>query len=102
MSNAETSAYQNLIIHDAESYAEALTNHISPEGCTIKLDYSHIACLQDDKQAASTALSAASNAIIQLYNAGIITDNESRSEISNYIDINPTILDGKLKENGTN
>lgn len=102
MSNAETSAYQNLIIPDAESYAEALTNHIAPEGCTIKLDYSHIACLQDDKQAASTALSAASNAIIQLYNAGIITDNESRSEISNYIDINPTILDGKLKENGTN
>lgn len=97
MNNAEVSAYQNLIIPDAESFAEALTYFVAPEDCTIKIDFTHVSCLQDDKAASATALNTAASAIITLYNAGIITNDESRSEISNYIDINPDSPKGEFK-----
>lgn len=96
---AKRDAYQDLIIPDAENYAEALTEAIAPAGVFIKLDYTHIPILQEDKQASSTALSRASNAIVSLLSNKLITTLEARREIATYIDINPDEPEGDFNEN---
>lgn len=88
-SAAEREAYNGLIIPDSEIVCEALTHALCPEGVTITMDYSHISALQKDKQAESTALLRAANAVTSLWDKGIITKEESRIEISKYIEINP-------------
>lgn len=95
--SAKISAYQDLIIPDSENYSEALTRAIVGEGVIIKLDYTHISCLQEDKQNSARAFSLATSAISRLYNDGLITDIESRKEIANLIDINPDKPEGQYK-----
>lgn len=94
---SERKTYQDLIIPDSELVTEALTNALCPIGIFIKLDYSHVSCLQKDKQAESTALLRASNAITTLINNNLITQNEARIELARYIDINPDKPKGDFK-----
>lgn len=86
---AKKAAYQDLIIPDSELIAQALTNGICPEGVFIKIDFSHVSCLQEDKAANAQSLSNAANAVGNLVNWGLITPDEARMELSNYIDIDP-------------
>lgn len=96
---AKRDAYQDLVIPDSENYCEALTRAIAGGGeIVIRLDYSHISVLQEDKKNAASALSLVSNAIRNLYNDGIITLVESRREVANYIDIDPDDPEGDYKQ----
>ena len=95
---AKKAAYQDLIIPDAELIAQALTSGICPEGVYIKLDFSHISCLQEDKAASAQSLSNAANAVGNLVNWGLITPDEARMELSNYIDIDPEKPLGEYKQ----
>ena len=96
---AKRDAYQDLIIPDSENYCEALTRAIvGDDEIIIRLDYSHISVLQEDKKSAASALSLASNAVRNLYNDGIITLSESRKEVANYIDIDPDNPEGDFKQ----
>lgn len=96
---AKRDAYQDLVIPDSENYCEALTRAIAGDGeIVIRLDYSHISVLQEDKKNAASALSLVSNAIRNLYNDGIITLVESRREVANYIDIDPDDPEGDYKQ----
>lgn len=96
---AKRDAYQDLIIPDSENYCEALTKAIAGDDeIIIRLDYSHISVLQEDKKSAASALSLASNAVRNLYNDGIITLSESRKEVANYIDIDPDNPEGDFKQ----
>lgn len=96
---AKRDAYQDLVIPDSENYCEALTKAIARDDeIVIRLDYSHISVLQEDKKNAASALSLVSNAIRNLYNDGIITLVESRREVANYIDIDPNDPEGDYKQ----
>lgn len=98
---AERSAYQGLIIPDSEKIAEALTDAICPEGVFIKLDYTHVDCLQKDKSASSSAFQKMASSLIQLVEKGQITLNESRNELAKFIDIDPDNPKGELKNNNS-
>jgi hypothetical protein len=95
---AKKAAYQDLIIPDSELIAQALTDGICPEGVHIKIDFSHISCLQEDKAANAQSLSSAASAVGNLVNWGLITPDEARMELSNYIDIDPDKPLGEYKQ----
>ena len=95
---AKKAAYQDLIIPDSELIAQALTNGICPEGVFIKIDFSHVSCLQEDKAANAQSLSNAANAVGNLVNWGLITPDEARMELSNYLDIDPEKPLGEYKQ----
>lgn len=86
---SKRSAYQDLIIPDAENVTETLTNAICPDGLTIKLDYSHVACLQTDRKSEASTLKDISASLIDLKSNGLLNETEARIVLSNYIDINP-------------
>lgn len=94
---AKKAAYQDLIIPDSEMIAQGLTNGICPEGVFIKIDFSHVSCLQEDKASNAQSLSSAASAVGNLVNWGIITPDEARMELSNYIDIDPEKPLGEFK-----
>lgn len=94
---AKRAGYQDLVIPDSLKISEVITNNICPKGAIIKLDYSHIACLQNSKKDESEVLEKVSSAYINLVSKGLITVEEARMEISKYIDINPDKPKGKLK-----
>lgn len=88
--SAKKSAYEDLIIPDAEKIAGALTTALCPDGVFIKLDYSHLSCMQDDMNERAKSLSYVANAVDKLESRGIINMDESRAILAEYIDINPT------------
>lgn len=98
---AEKSAYQGLIIPDSEKVSEALTKALCDIGVYIKLDYTHIDCLQKDKSASSSAFQKMSSALIQLVKEGHITHDEARYELAKFIDIDPDNPKGELKINNS-
>lgn len=98
---AEKSAYQGLIIPDSEKVAEALTDAICPKGVFIKLDYTHVDCLQKDKSSSSSAFQKMASSLIQLVEKGQITLDESRNELAKFIDIDPDNPKGELKTNNS-
>lgn len=83
------SAYQDVIIPDANRLARALTNILCPEGIIIKIDYSHVPCLQEDLSASALALKNMAIGLKTLMDNNLISRKEARIEISRYIDINP-------------
>lgn len=95
--SAKRAAYQDLIIPDSELIAQTLTGAICPEGVFIKIDFSHVSCLQEDKAKNAQSLSSASSAINNLVNAGLITIDEARMELANYLDIDPDNPKGEYK-----
>ena len=95
---AKKAAYQDLIIPDSELIAQALTDGICPEGVHIKIDFSHVSCLQEDKAANAQSLSSAASAVGNLVNWGLITPDEARMELSSYIDIDPDKPLGEYKQ----
>lgn len=95
---SERASYQDLIIPDSENIAQTLTEGICPPGAFIKIDFSHVSCLQEDISRMSTALSSASNAIKSLYDSRLITFDEGRMELSKYIDIDPEKPKGEFKD----
>lgn len=96
-SQAKKAAYQDLIIPDSECITEALTNAICKDRAIIKMDFTHVACLQKDMKELADALSTASNAIASLYNNRLITFEEARTEMSNFTDIDPDNPKGEFK-----
>ena len=99
LQEAKTAAYQDLIIPDSENYTEILTDNIAYDGMRIRLDYSHISCLQEDKLSSAQAFSTSSTSAKDLYDMGLITMQEARREIANYMDINPDDPEGDFKDN---
>lgn len=95
---AKKAAYQDLIIPDSELISQGLTDGICPEGVHIKIDFSHISCLQEDKAANAQSLSNAATAVGNLVNWGLITPDEARVELSNYLDIDPEKPMGTYKQ----
>lgn len=90
--SAKKAAYQDVIIPDAKVISEAITRAILPEGAHMELDFSDVECLQKSKKDEAQTLRTASGAIKELLAEGIISFEEARKEIANYIDIDPDEL----------
>jgi len=95
---AERKAYQGLVIPDSELVSEALTMNLCPEGVFIKMDYSHVECLQKDRKESASALSLISNALSKLVDGDLITKDEARIELATYLEINPDKPKGEFKQ----
>lgn len=95
---AKKAAYQDLIIPDSELIAQALTETICPEGVFIKIDFTHVSCLQEDRAKNAQSLSSVSTALNNLVKEGVITVDEARREIANYMDIDPDKPLGEFKQ----
>lgn len=89
------SAYQDVIIPDANRIARALTNILCKGGVKIKIDYTHVPCLQEDLSASALALKNMAIGLQTLKNMGLITAEEARIEISKHLDINPSEYEGE-------
>lgn len=83
------SAYQDVIIPDANRIARALTNILCKGEIKIKIDYTHVHCLQQDLSASALALKNMAFGLQTLKSMGLITNEEARIEISKHLDINP-------------
>lgn len=94
---AKKAAYQDLIIPDSETIAQALTEAICPEGVFIRIDFSHVSCLQADKAKNAQSLGNAATAVKSLVDGGLITPDEARMELANYMDIDPEKPKGEFK-----
>lgn len=97
--SAKKAAYQDVIQPDAKVICEALTKHIMPEGARVSLDFSDVECLQKSKKDEAGTLQTAANAIKVLLDGGLISFEEARQELSNYIDIDPDEVKGKEGNN---
>lgn len=89
------SAYQDVIVPDANKIARALTNILCTGEVQIKIDYSHVPCLQQDLSASALALKNMAIGLQTLKNMGMITNEEARIEISKHLDINPNEYEGE-------
>ena len=87
--SAKRAGYQDLIIPNAEIIAEAFTENVCPEGTIMKIDFSHVECLQADKSKSSEVLQRVMDSMIKGKQAGLITGDEGRSVLAEYIDIDP-------------
>ena len=96
---AKIAAYQDLIMPDADNIAEALTRALCPEGVFIRLDYSGVSCLQKHRKSLSESLTKAAGAVSSLLSGGVITVEEARTELANYLDINPDDMPEKGMKN---
>lgn len=101
-SEAKKSAYQDLIIPDSENIAQSLTNALCKDRAIIKLDFTHVPCLQQDMSELASALSTASGAVASLYNNRLLTFDEARMELANFTDIDPDNPKGQFKEETNN
>lgn len=86
---AKRSAYQDLIIPNAEIIADSLTRNLCPEGVFMKIDFSHVECLQTDKGKEAEVVSKVIDALIKAKGGNLLTQDESREMLANYIDIDP-------------
>lgn len=98
--SAKKGAYQDIIIPDGKKIASALTDALAQgTDAHIELDYTDVECLQKDKRQEAATLQTAGSALIALLNAGVITAEETRIEIANYIDIDPLLPMGARNGN---
>lgn len=94
---AKRATYQDLIIPDALNIAEVLTNHICPDGVFVKIDFSDVPCLQEDRSKYADNLNKVASSITTMLRAGVITLDEARIEVAKYLDINPQTPLGELQ-----
>lgn len=86
---AKKATYQDLIIPDAKNIGQALTNVLCENGMKIYIDFSEVSCLQEDRAKYAESLNKAATALNALTNGRLLTQQEARRELANYIDIDP-------------
>lgn len=96
--SAKKAAYQDLIIPDSENIAQTITNNICADRAIVKIDFSHVPCLQEDMKELAGALQSASSAVSSLYEKGLVTLDEARTELANFVDIDPDNPRGEFKK----
>jgi hypothetical protein len=95
--SAERKAYHGVVIPDSLIVADVLTKNLCPDGCFIKIDFSHVECLQKNKKEEASALSLVSAALSKLVDGNLITVDEARGELVKYLDIDPDKVKGEYK-----
>lgn len=99
LESAGKKAYQDVIIPDSIKIAECLTRAICPEGVFIKIDFTDVECLQNNKETGANTLVKVADALQRLLDKSLITHDEARIEIAKYIDIDPENPKGEYENN---
>lgn len=99
---AKRGTYQDLIIPDAYNIADTLTSAICPEGCMVTIDFSEVACLQDDRNKCAETLVKMATALKVITGNNTITPEEARRELAKYIDIDPEKPFGSFRGDESN
>ncbi len=87
--SAKKGTYQDIVIPDSKKICEALTRSICRQGEFITMDFGDVECLQKDRRAMADTISQAANAYGKLVSDGLITIEEARQGLVEYIDIDP-------------
>lgn len=90
--SAKKAAYQDIIIPDSLRITTALSSAILPKGAKITFDYSSVECLQKSKAEETQTLEKAVSSITNLLNAGLVSFEEARELLADYIDIDPAAI----------
>lgn len=96
--SAKKAAYQDVIIPDSLKICSALEQALLPQGGKIAFDYSAVECLQNDRSAEASTLNTAADAINKLLASGLITEQEARTKLADYLDIDPAMPVGKQEQ----
>ena len=75
-------SYQDTIIPETNQMYQTISQQLGliDEGIYIKADFSHVAVLQDDRNAEASAMNLRADAVNKIINAGVeLDDNEKRS-----------------------
>ena len=88
--SAKKGTYQDIVIPDSKKICEALTRSICRQGEFITMDFGDVECLQKDRRAMADTISQAANAYGKLVSDGLITIEEARQGLVEYIDIDPS------------
>lgn len=86
---AKSAAYQDLLIPDGNNISESMNINVLPEGVYMKIDFSHIECLQRDQSKLAEVLQRVMDSVIKGTEKEIISIDEARSLLSEYMDIDP-------------
>lgn len=89
LESAGKKAYQDVIIPDSIKIAGYLTRAICPEGVFIKIDFTDVECLQNNKETEANTLVKVADALQRLLDKSLITHDEARIEVARYIEIDP-------------
>nr|DAW37070.1 MAG TPA: portal protein [Caudoviricetes sp.] len=89
LESAGKKAYQDVIIPDSIKIAGCLTRAICPEGVFIKIDFTDVECLQNNKETEANTLVKVADALQRLLEKSLITHDEARIEVARYIEIDP-------------
>lgn len=89
LESAGKKAYQDVIIPDSIKIAGCLTRAICPEGVFIKIDFTDVECLQNNKETEANTLVKVADALQRLLDKSLITHDEARIEVARYIEIDP-------------
>ena len=90
--SAKKAAYQDIVIPDSLRITTALSAAILPRGAKITFDYSAIECLQRSKAEETQTLEKAVSSITNLLNGGLVSFEEARELLADYIDIDPAAI----------
>lgn len=98
LESAGKKAYQDVIIPDSIKIAGCLTKAICPEGAFIKIDFTDVECLQNNKETGANTLVKVADALQRLLDKSLITHDEARIEVAKYIDIDPENPKGEYEK----
>jgi hypothetical protein len=87
---AKLELYQDHILPTSAGDAELITKKLGLKAVKVSFDYSHLPVFQEDQAAKASTITAISTAIATLMGNGTITKAEARTELSAYMDINPS------------
>lgn len=87
---AKLELYQDCTIPTSAGDAELITQKLGVKDLTVSFDYTHLPIFQEDQAAKASTVASISGSAASLLSSGIISIQEARALLSEYIDINPT------------
>ena len=87
--SAKKSAYQDVVIPDANKIAGYLTRALCGDGVRVRIDFGDVECLQENRAQQAETLNRLAGAVTSLVNGGLLSVDEARVELSRYLDIDP-------------
>lgn len=86
--NGLISTHNDTIVPDADGFTQALSKFIGvPEGYRLVLDYSHLPYLQTDKAKETQNIKTISDALTELVNAGIVSNEAAQQIMANTLGV---------------
>lgn len=89
---AKLELYQDYVIPSSVGDADLITQKLKlkVKDLHVSFDYTHLPVFQEDQAAKAATIASISDAMVSLTGSNIISPDEARRELSNFIDIDPS------------